>query len=64
MPNVRTIRMMADDVLDVEWIRIRQIPGVSPPEWEQESLVERYTVPPGATWEAQTGKKDKEEHHG
>lgn len=49
---VHTIRIVEGEALDVEWIRLKRIPEVFPPEFEQESLVMRYTAPPEATWEA------------
>src|SRR5262245_33243248 len=48
----RAIRVLATETLDVKWIRMRQLPGVSPPQSESETLTMRYTAPPDATWQA------------
>jgi len=60
MPTIRTIRVMATETLEVEWIAIKQVPGVSPAEFEQESLVERYKAPPRTVWEARARKLGEE----
>ena len=60
MPVVHYIRVLDDAVLEVEWIRLTQRPGIVPPEFEQERLVERYTAPPEAVWDARR-RFEKEE---
>jgi hypothetical protein len=65
MPIVQTVRIPESTVLEVQWFRLKQIPGVSPPEWEREIMVERYTAPPEAVWDArrrfEEEEKEKEE---